>query len=298
VSAAREAPPLASAFGIFCALGSAVGYGVNIVSAREAALAGVSGPEIILFRVGLMFLAVVGIVLAGRVPLAVPTEERPMLGLLVLVSALMGVSYISAVAFVPVTLAVVIFYTYPVIVILSAPLVTGEQLTPIRLGIVALAFAGLVAVVGPAFDRLDWRGVALAGIAALFTAVQFHTGARTRRTPLLVKLFWLHVGMLPIALAVCLPTVGVPRPHSLLFAPYAVAITIGGYVVGLSLQLAALTRIAPTLASLIFCLEPLVSAVGSMTYLGERLDAVQVAGGAAVLAAVVASVLGKPRRAT
>lgn len=295
-AAAADATRIVSVLGILCAMGSAIGYGVNIVSAREAALAGVSGPEIILFRVGLMFAAVVGIVLASRVPLIVPVTERRALALLVLVSALMGVSYVSAVAFVPVTLAVVIFYTYPVIVILTAPLVTGERLTAKRVVIVALAFAGLVAVVGPASEGLDWRGVALAGIAAMCTAVQFYAGARTRHTPLLVKLFWLHVGMFPIALAVCLLTIGVPRPYSLLFAPFAVAITIGGYVVGLSLQLAALTRITPTLASLIFCLEPVISAAGSMAYLGERLGTIQLAGGVAVLVAVVGSVLGETRR--
>jgi drug/metabolite transporter (DMT)-like permease len=40
-----------------------------------------------------------------------------------------GTAYLSSVAFIPVTVAVVVFYTFPVLIVLASPLVEGTRLT-------------------------------------------------------------------------------------------------------------------------------------------------------------------------
>lgn len=276
---------------MLCALGAAAGYGINIVAARIAADAGLPGPFVIFHRVFVM-LAVLGVVAFWlREWPRVEPSERPAMVVVIIASATMGLAYLSSVMFIPVTLAVVIFYTYPVLIVLAGPLVAGETLTPVRLGIVAAAFAGLALVIGPSFGGLDWRGIALAALASLATTAQFFAANRTRRTPLIGKLIVLHLGVLPIAGLVAWGTGTMLPPAELARAPWAVGITIGAYVVAIALQFAALARIPASLAGLMFCLEPVVAALASIVVLGERLGPTQIAGGLMVLAAIAATVM-------
>jgi drug/metabolite transporter (DMT)-like permease len=275
--------------GLVLALASAACYGANIVSARAAADAGVSGVSIVLYRIGPM-LAVAGLI-ALRGGLAVPRGERLTVALLGLTTVGVGTAYFSAVAFVPVTVAVVVFYTYPALIVLLDPLVGGAPLDPARLGIVALAVAGVVLVVGPAWEGLDPRGLALAGAASLATAAQFLVAARCPRTPLGAKLVWVHLVLLPAVAGIALASGTLTPPEALLRAPVAVALTIVGYLLGFLMQMAALARASAVVGGIAFCLEPVVAASTAALFLGERPGPVQLVGGALVLAAVAANAL-------
>ena len=72
--------------------------------------------------------------------------------------------------------------------------------------------------------------------------------------------------------------------------------TIGGYVFGFVLQFLALGRITAVAAGIVYCTEPVVAAVSSALILDETLSPLQIAGGALVLAAIVANVLLEQRR--
>jgi drug/metabolite transporter (DMT)-like permease len=214
-----------------------------------------------------------------------------------LATTLIGVCYLSAVAFIPVAVAVVVFYTYPVVIVLASPLIEGTRLTPTLLGVVALALTGVVLVVGPAVSDLDWRGLALALLASLATATQFFAAARSPRTGVYAKVFWIHVLVLPSAALIGFAAGHLAPPSNMLLAPYAVAMTIGGYVFGFVLQFMALVRIPAVAAGIIFCAEPVVAALSSTVILGEPLSPLQWAGGALVLTAIVANVVLAERRA-
>jgi drug/metabolite transporter (DMT)-like permease len=288
-------PPLAAA-GLAMAVASATLYGLNIGYARLALFEGVSGSTIVVYRVVLM-LALVSAAAAGlRRSLRVARGERGLMIVLGLATTLIGVCYLSAVAFIPVAVAVVVFYTYPVMIVLASPVVDGTRLTPTLLGVVALALAGVVLVVGPAFQDLDWRGLALALCASLATATQFFAAARCRRTGVYAKVFWIHVLVLPAAALIGLAAGNLAPPSNLLLAPYAVAMTVGGYVIGFVLQFMALVRIPAVAAGIIFCAEPVVAALSSTVILDEPLSPVQWIGGALVLAAIVANVVMAERR--
>jgi drug/metabolite transporter (DMT)-like permease len=185
--------------GLAFALVSATLYGLNIGYARLASFAGVSGSTIVVYRV-LLMLALVGVAAAlFRRSLAVAEGERGLMGVLGLATTLVGVCYLSSVAFIPVAVAVVVFYTFPVLIVLASPFVEGTRLTPTLLGVVGLALAGVVLVVGPAFEGLDWRGLALAFGASVATAIQFFAAARCPRTGVFAKVFWIHLLVLPTA---------------------------------------------------------------------------------------------------
>jgi drug/metabolite transporter (DMT)-like permease len=282
--------------GLLFALAAASLYGVNIVSTRFAALAGISGVTLVFYRVFLMLALMLAAAALWRAPLRVPPGERGAMAVLGLASAALGTSYLSSVAFIPVTVAVVIFYTYPVLIVLASPFVEGARLTASLLGVVTLAVVGVALVVGPAFDGLDWRGLVLAATASVATAVQFFAAARCRATGLIAKTVWINVVVLPVSAVIALASGALAPPQLLLAAPVAVAVTIGCYVLGFVFQFAALARSSAVVAGIAFCAEPVVAALTSAAMLGERLSWLQLAGGALVLAAIMTNVLADQRR--
>jgi drug/metabolite transporter (DMT)-like permease len=282
--------------GLLFALAAASLYGVNIVSTRFAAFEGISGVTLVFYRVFLMLILVLAAAALWRSTLRIAPGERGTMAVLGVATAVLGASYLSSVAFIPVTVAVVIFYTYPVLIVLASPLVDGTRITGTLILVVALAVLGVALVVGPALHGLDWRGLALAAAASLATAVQFFAATRCRATGIMAKTFWIHLIVLPVSAIIALAAGALAPPELLLAAPIAVAVTIGGYVLGFVFQFAALARSSAVVAGIAFCAEPVVAALASAIMLGERLSAPQFLGGALVLAAIATNVMAEQRR--
>lgn len=277
--------------GLLLALASAAAYGTNIVSAQIAGQAGLAGPLLVFYRVFIMLALVLAATLISRASLKVPARERRALALFGLMSALVGCAYLSSVAFLPVTVAAVVFYTFPILIVLAEPLVTRARFSADRLVVALIAFCGVAMVVGPDFHGLDPRGLALAMAASIFAATQFFAASASATTGLLPKLFWSHLLILPVTLAIVQATSGLLPPQSLALAPLAVAVTIGGYLAGFLLQVLALARVAPGPAGLAFCAEPVFAVAVAAVVLGERVGLLQYAGGGLVVAAIMANVI-------
>lgn len=277
--------------GLVLALGSAAAFGTNIVSARIAGQAGLNGPLLVFYRVFIMLALVGAATLVWRLSLGVPRQERRALFLFGLMSALVGSAYLSSVAFVPISVAAVVFYTFPILIVLVEPLVTKARFSLDRLVVAIVAFCGVAMVVGPDLHGLDRRGLVLALAASLFAATQFFAASASATTGLAPKLFWSHLVILPVTLAILVLAGGFLPPGSLALAPLAVAVTIGGYLIGFLLQVLALARVAPGPAGLAFCAEPVFAVVIAALVLGERLGWLQYAGGGLVVAAIVANVI-------
>ena len=272
------------------ALASAGAYGTNIVSAQIAGQAGLNGPLLVFYRVFIMLALVGAAVAIWRTSLSVPRAERRALLLFGVTSALVGSAYLSSVAFLPVTVAAVVFFTYPVLIVLAEPFVTRSRFRPERLAAACAAFIGVAMVVGPDMHGLDPRGLLLALGASLGAATQFFAASALAGTPLAARLFWSHLLILPVTAAILTVTGGFLPPGAFALAPIAAAVTIGGYLLGFLLQVIALTRISPGAAGLAFCAEPVCAVLIAAVVLGERLGALQYAGCALVVAALVINV--------
>ncbi len=277
--------------GIALALASAAAFGTNIVSAQIAGQAGLSGPLLVFYRVLLMLVLAGGAAFVWRASLALKRSERQPVLLFGLATALVGIAYLSSVAFVPVSVAAVVFYTFPVLIVLAEPVLTPAPFRADRLAVALVAFLGIALVVGPDLHGLDPRGLGLAMLASVSAAAQFFAAARCKQTPTLPKLFWSHVVILPVTALVLLVTGGFLPPQTFLLAPIAVAITSGGYIVGFLLQILALARVAPGPAGLAFCAEPVFAVLIAAFVLAERLGPLQYAGSALVIAAIATNVI-------
>ncbi|RDJ20814.1 DMT family transporter [Bosea caraganae] len=283
--------------GIALALASAAAFGSNIIGAQLAGQAGLSGPLLVFYRVFIM-LALVGVAAALlRASLRIPPGQgRPLIAF-GLTSALVGSAYLSSVAFVPVSVAAVVFYTFPVLIVLAEPLLTPARFSPDRLVIALVAFLGVALVVGPGLDGLDLRGLALAMAASVLAAAQFFAAGACARTPLVPKLLWSHLLILPVTIIILWLVGGFLPPQAIAVAPLAFALATGTYLLGFLLQVMALARVAPGAAALAFCAEPVFSVAIAAVVLGERLGPVQYAGGALVVGAIMANVILEQKRA-
>ena len=272
--------------GIALALVSAAGYGLNIVTAQIASTVGISGALMVFYRVFVMLACIAAVLLVVRRSLAVDKGERTPLLVFGLSSSVIGTAYLSSVAYLPVSVAAVIFYLFPIFIVLVEPLVERTRIQPARLGIALVAFIGVALVVGPRFESLDPRGLALAFGAAVGATIQFYAAARMPRTNIVAKLFWGHILVLPGVIATLVWMDGFRSPEMFALAPVAVAITLLAYVVSIALQLMSLSRIPAVVAGLTFCAEPLFASAFAALILGERLVAWQYAGAGLVLMAI------------
>ena len=281
--------------GLLLAMGGAICYGVNIVFAQISAGMGIHGSVILFYRVFLMLpLALIAMVLSGTA-FTIDRSETRAIVMMGLTSSAVSLCYILSVAYIPVTVAAVLFYTFPILVVLAQPFVENKAMQPFMLGIAILAFAGIVIVIGPNSQSLDPVGLILAGSASLAATVQFFYGTRSPNSATLPKLIIIQILMIPAALFTMLANVGLPSLDIFMLAPWASGLTIAGYALGFLLQIMALNRISPVAAGLVFCLEPVVAALSAHLILDEQLSAFQYSGGLMVLLAIVINILHEQR---
>jgi len=283
-------PPSAARIGIMLALGSSAGYGLNIVTAQIASTVGITGALMVFYRVFLMLACLAVAIAVSRRSLAANLAIAPGEGRALLVfglsSSIIGTAYMSSVAFLPVSVAAVIFYLFPILIVLAEPFVEKTRFGLMRLLIVLLAFAGVALVVGPRLDSLDPRGLALSLLAAAGAAIQFFAAARMPVTSTISKLFWGHLLVLPAVVATLGWIDGFHGPGIFALAPLSVAVTLLAYVVSMAMQLVSLNRVSAAVGGLTFCAEPLFASLFAALILGERLVLVQYLGGCLVLAAI------------
>jgi drug/metabolite transporter (DMT)-like permease len=286
-----------SGSGLALALSGAFFYGFNITFAKISASLGVGGPMIVAERV----LVMIGIGLVfgflTKASFAVPKGERLSLLSLGIGSAGVAICYLSSVAFIPITIAAVIFYTFPILIVVLSPFVDKKPLTLAMGLIVLVAFTGVVLVLGTAEGNLDPRGLLLAVGASVSAALQFFSGTRCLQTGTASKVVVTQAIVLPFALVTVWLTGAEMTLETQVVAFVPIWLTIGGYVLGFGFQILALARISASVAGLAFCLEPVVAAITSAIVLGERLAPIQYIGGGIVIAAITATVIVERRKA-
>ncbi len=271
------------------ALLSAALYGANVPAARMASQAGMPGADLIAWRAVwfLPLLALLAFFARERLRL-LPGEAGPTLRL-ALSASLTAIFYLSSVDHLPVPMAVVLFYMFPLFVILLASRIEGRRISRVQMGVFAVAFAGLVIAVGPSLAGLSTTGVTLALGAALASAVMFVTAGRVPNAPLR-NAFWTQSVMGPLAFLFAWIQGGPVNPNVAANAPIAVALAMGAYAVAYLFQLMAAQKISADRAGLLFLFEPVTAIAVAGLFLGEVLTPMQAIGVALILVALAAEI--------
>ena len=201
---------------------------------------------------------------------------------------LMGFGYLSATQYIPVSVAVLIFYTSPFLIAVIARFTEKEPLTLSRFIAITIAFIGLaLALEIHSVAGLNWRGVAFAFLATLGVSSFFVVSSLTIRNAetQAVNVHCLTTGT--ILFVVFMFISGGPAAH----------IAIGGWIKMIAASLALTTGyvsllvgleiIGPVKTSLLMNVEPIFTIFLAAVLLGERLSPIQLIGAVLVIAGII-----------
>ena len=190
-------------------------------------------------------------------------------------------SWLVGIGLLPLAQVFAIEFTVPLWVLIIAAIFLGEAITKRKLGSVALGLIGVVVIVKPGTDMLNFGGIVMM-IAALCFAITFILNKSLLSTehPLTV-VFYMTLIQLPLGALMAGADWTMPEPW---MWPWVMAVALTGlfahYCVSKSMQLADVSVVI----SLDFLRLPIIAAIGMWLY-GEPLEVSVIFGGGLMLLA-------------
>ncbi|MEM7196827.1 MAG: DMT family transporter [Pseudomonadota bacterium] len=258
--------------------------------ARFAYDAGAEPMQVIVMRTTATILA--GICAAhvteGGVIRAVTRITKPRLALLAgFFSVVQGVFYVIAVKYIPVGLAAIIFFLWPILVAIFAPRIFDSRWPSTGMMAIFLgAFGGLVIAIGPQWQTLQGTGVLAAFCGAVCFAgfVISLKACLQDNPPTAMIILGIPPSLIPIlAYWAWGGFTFLPDQN---FAWWGLGLGSLAYVMGILLQLWALKRVKAEDAAILYNLEPVISILFAAALLGERLVWSQYLGGGIIIGMV------------
>jgi drug/metabolite transporter (DMT)-like permease len=188
--------------------------------------------------------------------------------------------WFAALGLIPLAQVFALEFTSPIWVILLAPLVLGERLTPTRILAAGMGFAGILIVTRPDFAQLNAGTVMAAAAAVCFAATTLMTKALTRGISVMSILFWLTTMQLVMGV-VCAAWDGAVRWPDQGTLPWLVLIGLCGVAAHLCLTTALSLAPASAVVPIDFARLPLIAVVGAVAY-AEPIDPWVILGGAVI----------------
>ena len=199
----------------------------------------------------------------------------------------MSYGFLGSIAYIPVSLMVLIYFTHPVLIAVIAHWQGTAPLSLRKLGLAVAVFAGLAIVLGPDLSSLDPIGVALAALAAIAVCgmILFNAKAQDGADSALVNLY-----MTAVTVGIFVAATSTQEAWSFPSTPLGWLGLLGagiGLAVGLLAFFAAFRYIGPVRATMISNIEPLLGILFAVAILGERLGPGQWAGALLVILALI-----------
>ena len=188
--------------------------------------------------------------------------------------------WFAALGLIPLAQVFALEFTSPIWVILLAPLILAERLTPTRLFAAGMGFAGILLVTRPDFAHLNTGTIMAAAAAVCFAATTLMTKALTRGISIVSILFWLTAMQLVMG-AVCAGWDGAVRWPDTGTLPWLVLIGLCGVTAHLCLTTALSLAPASAVVPVDFARLPLIAVVGAVAY-AEPIDPSVILGGAVI----------------
>jgi drug/metabolite transporter (DMT)-like permease len=285
--------------GIGFALAAAALYGLIPNASRAAFENGVPAVESTFLRTSIIAVVMAIVAILRGESFLVRHAGWPSFLAQAIATVAISVCYLAASQYVPVSLAVLIFFTFPVLILIMAPVIEGHRPSLLRFAIALAAFVGLAIAIGPGIDAFDWRGLALAGVASLGATLQFFSGrVLSRHLAPAALASMVHIFIWPITLTVALlyngGSINFFPGGSVTGAGYAFLIGLCAiYCVAYSIHLLSLRMAPASVVAPYYNLEPVVTTAVAALILGERLSLAQYVGGGIILGALALASLAE-----
>ena len=232
------------------------------------------------------------LLLLRRGSFKVDSRQRIPLLLLGIVWSGAMIFYLVAVETISVSLAVLILYFYPLLVLAYSVIRRQLKASAAVIALFCAAFFGLYLALSGGEIKVDLNGILFAAMASLGAAFTFICGARVApsMSPLLMT-FWVNaIGLLMI----------VPMMAGKLALPsasggsLALGLATVFYLVAILSQFEALARLSAARAAFLLNIEPVVSILLAVLILNEKLSVIQTSGVILVISVVILSLRFKP----
>ena len=271
--------------GLALVLAAAVAYGTMPIISKMAYAVGVSTSALLAYR--FLLAAALFAVLGWNAP---PLPWRRRLGLWAIGTVFVGnaIAYFTALQDTPASVISLLLYSYPVLVTLLAPLFGLERLRARGVLAALLAFTGCaLTAAGASLSGVSLKGVTLALLSALIYALYVVLSSRFA-SDIPAEVAAAHLAQ---ACAVFFLIAGALRgelgmPPTVAAWGLVAAIAVVCTVIALRSFLAGLALVGPARASVASSVEVLITIALAVAFLGERVGAREIVGGALILGAV------------
>jgi drug/metabolite transporter (DMT)-like permease len=200
---------------------------------------------------------------------------------------MLGIGYLNAAKYLPLSLAILIIYSAPFFVAVIARFTEREPITFIRSIAFIFAFLGLaLALKVDSAAALNWRGVAFALIAAIGIASLITISSVTMRTadPQAVNFHCLVAGA--VLFAAFLSFTGGPAASITQAGWVKLGVASMGLALGYITLFTGLEIIGPLKSSMLMNMEPILTIMLAALLLDERLSSVQWIGAGLVMVGI------------
>ena len=282
--------------GLSIAIGAGLAYACAIVTARLSYDHGANLVTIAAARYSLLACVLWLLLRASGERLNMPARvvrEGLLAGVIAVVTT---ATYLASVAYIPVSLGTLLFYTHPLVTVFLASWFLGVRSNRMEIVATVVATVGLAVVLRVSFESLNPVGLACAAVASITAAVVFVMSSRTMRSvdPMRYTLL--------IAVAAALVACGAALIPGMASVPHSAAgwsllgASVGFNVFGLLGMFLAVRHIGPVATPMVLNLEPVTASVLAVVVIGETLTATQWSGAAVVIGSVLVAQASRMRR--
>lgn len=259
-------------YGIAAAIVSAICYGAALPMSRLAYDHGSNALTILSLRYLAIVLVLGAWLRVARSPFRLPAK-------LLAASAAVGVCFLAvsggtlaSVRYIPVNLTVVVFYTYPVMILLIESAIERRRPEASESLAVVLALAGVALAMQVSFENLDAVGIGLALLAAAGVAGSF----------LIANRILPSAGTTHVTLYACTTAFVGGAAMTLGFDALALPVSAFGaallmviiaiFATAVITMFIAVKSIGPVRSATFLCLEPVTAIAVAVVALGEQLE--------------------------
>lgn len=273
--------------GILLSISGASFFALSITTARWSYDYGTNTQTVMLIRFATLLIIMFIWNKCKKTPLIIPNDD-------ILKCSLLGIfyfigigAYLASVAYMPVGLAVLILYTFPILVILASAVVNKRKPGLLEFATLMIAFIGLYIALDIDTENIKLTGVFLAGLAAVGVTINMLGSANIlKRIPFTLFSLYQAVVVLIISLLFVVFTGGIKLPES----PKGwmiLLVMLASFVIAYLSVYASLKIIGAVRTSTIMNLEPIMTTVFAIVLLQENMTMNKLIGGIIVLSAIL-----------
>ena len=199
-----------------------------------------------------------------------------------------------AVTAIPLAQVFALEFTSPLWVIVLAPFVLGERLTPVRAAAAGLGFIGILIVARPSPDTINAGIMSAAGAAVFFAVTLMLTKRLTRSESIGCILFWLTLIQLVLGLLAAGYDGQIALPDAQFF-PWLVLVGLAGLLAHFCITNALAIAPATVVVPFDFVRLPAIAVIGMLLY-NEPLDKWVLIGAMVIFFGIYLNILAETRK--